>query len=108
MNLINWVSQQIPGLPISYIEIAVIIVGVMGALILMYGVLLEAERRQDAVFVVGAAALFVYGLAHGDYVIIFAMGGMFLIAGRELIQIMRGRHHHGIIDVQEYEHPENK
>ncbi len=93
----------IPGLSLSYLDLAVYIVGFMGALALMYSVLLEEERRQDEVFVVGAASLLVYALVHRDYIFSFAMAGMLLIAGRELIQIMRGRHHHTVEDMRKYE-----
>ncbi len=95
-------------LPTPFITTAMYIVGFMGALALIYGVLLEAEKNQDAVFVVGSASLFVYALVRHDTILMFAMGGMFLIAGRELIQIMRGKHKHTIVEVQKYEHPENK
>ena len=89
-------------LPTPFITTAMYIVGFMGALALMYGVLLEAEKNQDAVFVVGSASLFVYALVRHDTILMFAMGGMFLIAGRELIQIMRGKHKHSTDMVKEY------
>lgn len=89
-----------PNAPYSFLEIAVTVVGFVGALALAYGVLLEPERRQDAVFVVGAAALFVYGLVNSDFIVMFAMGLMFLVAGRELIQILRGKHIHSTEQMQ--------
>lgn len=84
----------IPGLTVSYIELAIYVVGFMGALALMYAVLLEYERMQDEVLVVGSASMFVYALYKLDYIFMLAMLGVFCIAGRELIQILRGRHHH--------------
>jgi|SRR3989338_5328608 len=101
-------ANLFPNAPYSFIEIAAVVVGFMGALALGYAVLLEAEKRQDAVFVVASASLFVYGLLKGDYIIMFSMGLMFLVAGRELVQIMRGKHHHNTSQVEKYEHPENK
>lgn len=89
-----------PNAPYSFLEIAVTVVGFMGALALAYAVLLEAEKRQDAVFVVASASLFVYGLVKSDYIVMFAMGLMFLVAGRELIQIMRGKHVHSTEQTQ--------
>ncbi|MSU75745.1 MAG: hypothetical protein EXS55_04510 [Candidatus Magasanikbacteria bacterium] len=97
-----------PSLPLPFITIAVNVVGFMGALALMYGVLLEAEKNQDAVFVLGSASLFVYALARHDTILMFAMAGIFLIAGREWIQIARGRHHHSNKMIEKYEHPETK
>lgn len=99
-------SNLFPNAPYSFLEIAVAVVGFLGALALSYGILLERERRQDAVFVVGSASLFVYGLVKNDYIIMFAMGLMFLVAGRELIQIMRGKHIHSTEqknDIRKYE-----
>ena len=96
-------ENLIPNLPTSFVDLAVYVVGFMGALALSYAVLLEAEKRQDALFVVASASLFVYGLVHHDKIITFAFGLMFLVAGRELIQIMRGKHTHTKTDVTEYE-----
>lgn len=87
-------TSLFPDAPYSFLTIAVTVVGCMGALALIYAVLLEAEKRQDAVLVVGSASVFVYALIHSDYVIMFAMLGIFLVSGRELVQILRGRHHH--------------
>ena len=97
-----------PNLPTSFVELAVYVVGFMGALALSYAVLLEQEKRQDALFVVASASLFVYGLVHHDKIIMFAMGLMFLVAGRELIGLMRGKHHHSSQMIEKYEHPEQK
>ncbi len=96
-------ENLIPTLPSSMAELAVYIVGFMGALALAYAVLLEAEKRQDAVFVVASASLFVYGLYRGDKIIMLAMALMFIVAGRELIQILRGKHKHSTDMVKEYE-----
>jgi lipid-A-disaccharide synthase-like uncharacterized protein len=105
--LISAISQTIPGLTITYEQVIVYVVGGMGALALMYAVLLEEEQRQDEVLVVGAASLLVYALVRNDNIVAFAMAGVMLIAGRELIQIMRGKHHHTTGDIQRYEHPES-
>lgn len=104
----NFLAQVVPGLTLSFGQLIVMVVGIMGALALMYAILLEEERWQDAVFVVGAASLLVYALVRRDYVFTFAMAGLFLVAGRELIQIARGKHHHTTSDMQKYEHPESK
>lgn len=104
----NLLFAQISGLPFNYFQLVITILGFMGALALMYSVLLEAEKRQDAVFVVAAATLFVYGWAQGDPILMFAMAGMFLVAGRELVQILRGKHHHTVDDMEKYEHYHGK
>lgn len=80
----------------------------MGGLALIYAVLLEEEKRQDEVFVVGSASLFVYALWINNPLFMFAMGGVFLVAGRELIQIMRGKHTHSTELVEEFKHPDHR
>lgn len=87
-------ANLLPTLPASLFETIIDVVGILGAILLSYGVLLEAERRQDAVFVISSAALFVYALWINSEIFMFATALMFLISGRELIQILRGKHVH--------------
>lgn len=95
-------------LPWPIVDTLVRVVGFMGALAMGYAVLLEAEKRQDAVFVVGSASLFVYALWQGNYIFMFAMGLVFLVSARELIQIFRKKHLHTTEMVEKYKHPENE
>lgn len=91
------------------IEITVFnIIGFMGALALIYSVLLEAEKHQDAVIVVASASLFVYALFIGNKLFMFATAGIFLVAGRELIQIFRGKHIHSRETIQQCLDPNHK
>lgn len=83
-----------PILPGTIPEIMLIVASLMGAITLSYAVLLEAEKRQDAVFLLAAASLFVYALLINDRLLMFAFGLLFVVSGRELIQIARGKHHH--------------
>ena len=87
-------ANFLPALPWPFIDTLVQMVALLGALLLGYGVYLEAEKSQDAVFVVGSACLLVYALWINNVVFIFAMAVIFLMAGRELVQIMRGKHVH--------------
>jgi len=103
-----FIFETIPGFSMTFVELATNIVGVMGGLALIYAVLLEAEKRQDAVFVVASASLFVYALAHNDTILMFTMAGICLVAGRELIQIMRGKHVHTTDCVMPEHHLNNK
>ncbi len=95
-------ANLFPSLPWSFLDTIFRVIGFMGALALAYAVLLEAEKRQDAVFVIGSASLFVYALWTRSYVFMFAMGLMFLVSGRELIQILRSKHKHSTEMVEEY------
>lgn len=97
-----------PSLPWPILDVAVKVVGFIGALLFMYAILLEEERRQDAVFVVGSACLLVYSLVFANAVFTLLSAGVFLVSGRELIQLFRGKHHHSTTLVEEYKHPEHK
>ncbi len=97
-----------PNLPTSLPELLLAVAGVLGALTLSYAVLLEAERSQDAVFVLASASLLAYALIEGNRIFIFAFALLLMVSGRELIQIMRGKHHHTEEDIKKYDHPESK
>ena len=100
----NW----FPLLPGNLPEILITIAGLMGAITLSYAALLEVERRQDAVFLLASASLFVYSAFINDRLLMFAFALLFIISLRELIQIVRGRHHHTTEEIKKYEHPEQK
>ena len=95
-----------PSLPWSALDILVKVTGFLGATLVIYAVLLEEEKRQDAVFVVGSSALLVYSLIFGNAVFSFLSIGILIISGRELILILLKRHHHSEKLVEEYKHPE--
>jgi Ca2+/Na+ antiporter len=95
-----------PSLPWPIIDTLVKIVGFLGATLMIYAVLLEEERRQDAVFFVGATGLLVYSLLFGNAVFTFLSLGVMLVSGRELFLIVIGKHHHSHKLVEEYKHPE--
>lgn len=97
-----------PVLPGSLAEIMITVAGLMGAITLSYAVLLETEKRQDAVFVLAGFSLFVYALLVSDRVLIFAGGLLFIVAGGKLINILRGKHHHTWSEIEKYEHPGKK
>ncbi|MDO8499116.1 MAG: hypothetical protein Q7S66_00450 [bacterium] len=81
-------------LPWPMIDIVLNVVAGLGAILIVYGVFLEAEKRQDAVFVLGAGCLLVYALWIGNKIFSVAMAGFMLGSFLELIEIMRGKHVH--------------
>lgn len=89
MPLANFLSTQPTAL-----EMFINILAILGSLLLAYAVYLEAEKKQDLVFVLGSAALFTYAFWIGNKIFALAMAAIFLISGRELIQIWRGKHTH--------------
>lgn len=94
--------------PWPFIETLVKVVGFLGSLLLIYAILLEEEKRQDAVFVVGSACLLVYSLYIDNKIFSFLAAGIFLVGGRELVQIIRKKHFHSNELVEEYKHPDHK
>ena len=96
----------LPSLPWPVLDILVKVVGFLGATLIIYAILLETEKRQDAVFVVGASGALVYSLVFGNAVFTFLSAGILLLSGFKLIQILRGKHHHSKELIEEYKHPE--
>ena len=94
-----------PTLPWPLIDIMVNVVAGLGAILIIYGIFLEAERRQDAIFVVGSGCLLVYALWIGNTIFSVAMGGFMLASFIELVEIMLGRHVHSNELVEEYKNP---
>jgi hypothetical protein len=48
MNFFTYFFQTIPDMRLP--DIIINVVGMLGALLIAYGIFLEAEKRQDAVF----------------------------------------------------------
>ena len=92
MNFFTYFFQTIPNMRLP--DIIINVVGMLGALLLVYAIFLEAEKRQDAVFMIGGMCLFVYGLWLGSPVLTIAMALFVLASTYEFIQIMRGKHRH--------------
>ncbi len=95
-------------LPWPLLDIIINVVGGLGAIILTYGVFLEAERSQDAVFIVASACLLVYALWIGNKIFSLAMAGLLVGSCIELIEIMVGAHQHNDALVEKYKHPKGK
>lgn len=92
-------------LPWPLTTILMNVVAGLGAVLLTYGVFLEAERRQDAVLTIAAACLFIYALWVGNTIFSIAMAGLMIGSFIELIEIMLGRHEHSKELVDDYKHP---
>ncbi|MFA7653943.1 MAG: hypothetical protein WCX97_02770 [Candidatus Magasanikbacteria bacterium] len=93
-------------LPMPLFDIVIYVLAGLGVILLTYAIFLEAERRQDAVLVIGALCLLVYAVSIGNLIFSIAMVGMALAAFIELIEIMMGRHIHSGELVEQYKHPE--
>ena len=95
----------LPNLPWPILDIIMNVVAGLGAILLTYAIFLEAERRQDAIFVIGASCLLVYALWIGNKIFSLAMAGVAIGAFIELIEIMLGRHPHTREMTEKYKNP---
>lgn len=84
------------------------VVAGLGAILVTYAVFLESERRQDAVFVVGAGCLLVYALWIGNKIFSLAMAGLLIGSAIELAEIILGRHVHSRELLEQYKNPNGK
>lgn len=100
-------ANILPSLPWSNIDIIVNVVAGLGAILLTYAIFLEAERRQDIVFMIGAGCLLVYALWIGNTIFSIAMAGVFIGSFIELVEILLGRHVHSTDMVEKYKNPKN-
>ncbi len=89
-------------LPWPLLDIVMNVVAGLGAIILTYGVFLEAERRQDAVFIVASACLLAYAVWIGNKIFSLAMAGLFVGSCIELMEIITGSHKHDELMVEKY------
>ncbi len=87
-------ANLFPSLPLPLLDIIMYVVATIGVILLTYGVFLEAERKQDAVFIIASGCLLVYALWINSIIFALAMASLFIGSWIELIEILRGKHHH--------------
>ncbi|HLD31349.1 MAG TPA: hypothetical protein VJB37_00420 [Patescibacteria group bacterium] len=88
-----FLESLLPQLPTSYLELSLIVIGLLGGILLTYAVFLETEKRQDVVFMIGALCLLVYALYRNNLIFIIAMSGLFLASLIEFGEIIFHLHH---------------
>jgi len=75
-------------------QIILVVLGVLGAVLMAYGIFLEKERLQDAVFAVGALCLMIYSVSIANWIFTATFGVFFLGSLWEYISIVSGLHKH--------------
>ncbi len=80
--------------PSTILGIIVIILGALGALFMLYGILLEKEKSQDAVFAIGSFGLMIYAISIPNLIFTVAMAALLLGSIIEWYQIKTGQHKH--------------
>ncbi len=84
-----------PYLPTSSLtETLIYVVAVIGVILLVYGIFLDVERRQDLVMVIGASCLLVYALFIHNWIFSAAMVGIAAASIFEFVEIYLGLHKH--------------
>lgn len=78
------------------------VVAGLGAIMLVYAVFLEQERRQDLVMFIGSACLFVYALFIGNKIFMVAFAGLGIASLVEFLEIYFGLHKHSPEDLKKY------
>ncbi len=78
----------------SLSQIILVVLGFLGAILMVYGIFLEKERLQDAVFALGSLMLGVYSLSVHNAIFTIVFGLFFLGSAWEYIQIVTGKHKH--------------
>jgi len=74
----------------------------LGLILIIYGIFLERERRQDIVIMLGALCLLDYAIYIKNTIFIIAMAGIAVASLIELIEILAGIHKHSQTDLKEY------
>ncbi|HQF57552.1 MAG TPA: hypothetical protein PK831_03595 [Candidatus Magasanikbacteria bacterium] len=85
-------ENLIPNLPQLNMEIIVTALAIVCTFLIIYGLFLESEKRQDILYIIGFFGLFIYALFISSPVFVFTCLGMFVAATVELIEIMMGIH----------------
>ncbi|MFA5127647.1 MAG: hypothetical protein WC457_01410 [Patescibacteria group bacterium] len=99
-------ASFLPTLPWSWWEIYLNIIAIVGTIMLVYGIFLESEKKQDTIFFIGAFCLFIYAFWLGNTIFCVAMGGFAVASFIEVLEIVLGRHIHSQELIEKYKHPE--
>jgi len=97
----NLIERCIPEFPCTSVAV-IYIVAILGAVLLVYGVFLEQEKRQDLVKMIGASALLVYALYIGNKIFIGAMAAYAVANFVEFLEIYLGKHKHTKTEIKDY------
>lgn len=94
----------IPTLPTDRLSTAIIVVGVMGGILLVYSQFIEAENRRDLMRMIASLAMLSYAIWIMNLIFILTMVGIFAASFIEFIEIYAGYHQHTRKDVDIYKH----
>ncbi len=78
----------------SITQIVLVILGLLGMILITYGIFLEKERLQDAVFMLGSLFLAIYSYTAENAIFTITFGIFFLGSAWEYYRIVTGKHQH--------------
>lgn len=92
-----------PTLPNNPLDIFVYANLAVGIFLLFYATFIELEHRQDLIRIVGAAAILLYAIVHGNIPLIWVSGAIFLGSAIQFTEILLGLHKHSPEDLKRYQ-----
>lgn len=101
----SYLTSVFSALPWPMLDIIMNVVAGLGAVMLTYGIFLEAERHQDGVFVIASACLLAYAVWVGNKIFSLAMGGLLVGSFIEFVEIIFSKHSHSEELVEKYKNP---
>lgn len=78
----------------------ILIIAILGAVLVVYSQLVEAEHRRDCIRMIGSLGVLVYAIVIWNPLFMALMAGIFLAALIEFIEILIGHHIHRPIDIK--------
>ncbi len=75
-------------------ETIIHVAAALGVILHIYGVFLESERKQDVVFAIGGALLFMYAWYLHSTIFMVAMAGFTIGSIIEYVEILLHKHQH--------------
>ena len=100
-------ADILSSLPWPLMDVVMNVVAGLGAVMLTYGIFLEAERHQDGVFIIASAFLLAYAVWIGNKIFSLAMAGLLVGSLIEFVEILFSKHKHNEELVEKYKNPMN-
>ena len=104
----SFLTNLFSALPWPLLDVVMNVVAGLGAVMLTYGIFLEAERHQDGVFIIASAFLLAYAVWIGNKIFSLAMGGLLAGSLIEFVEILFSKHKHSEELVERYKNPKGQ
>jgi len=98
-----FLTSLFPTLPTGPLDTLVYAHLGVGIFLLFYATFVELEHRQDLIRILGAAAILLYALVHGNVALTWVSGAIFLGSSIQFVEILLGLHKHSPEDLKRYQ-----